>query len=57
MSSNMTLLPVAENDTDVVKAGILENSNTANEAEKPYQVPISQEAINFMLISKIFFNN
>ncbi|XP_017016386.1 leucine-rich repeat and transmembrane domain-containing protein 2 [Drosophila kikkawai] len=47
------------NSTDVVKAGILssvtesnsgDSVETSTEKEKPYQVPISQEAINTLLI-------
>lgn len=50
MSSNLTLMhenPNTNNtEEEVVQAGIV----PTDEAEKPYQVPISPEAINAMLI-------
>lgn len=50
MSSNLTLMHENSNtnntEEEVVQAGIV----PTDEAEKPYQVPISPEAINAMLI-------
>ncbi|KAM7355682.1 uncharacterized protein ACRADG_001667 isoform 2-T2 [Cochliomyia hominivorax] len=47
MSSNLTLIADNSNNTvEVVQAGIV----PPDDPEKPYQVPISQEAINYMLI-------
>lgn len=48
MSSNSTLAAEITNHTEVLQAGAV-----PKEGEKPYQVPISQEAINYMLIGKI----
>ncbi|XP_046809000.1 toll-like receptor 3 [Lucilia cuprina] len=49
MSSNQTLAAEFSNNTDdVLQAGVVPPSG--EDPEKPYQVPISQEAINFMLI-------
>lgn len=45
MSSNLTLTADSTNITEVLQAGVV-----PDDTEKPYQVPISQEAINFMLI-------
>lgn len=52
MSSNMTLSADLNNSTEVLQAGVV-----PDDAEKSYQVPISQEAINFMLIGMALSTN
>ena len=51
MSYNNTtaILDPNEEEEKVLQAGV---ATVADDSEKPYQVPISQEAINYMLIGE-----